>query len=74
MQKKLPTLLFLPAASEDAFGFVDPADIIRAVHMLPGFAAETTLEPLASPSVGRVRAQAQPDRPGVQIEYVSSTG
>lgn len=29
---------FPPMASDDAFGFVDPKDVLRACHMVPGFA------------------------------------
>jgi hypothetical protein len=32
------TLRFVPMAEEDAFGFVDPADVLRACHLIPSFA------------------------------------
>lgn len=34
---KLDSLSFLPVHSENAFGFVDPAHILRASHILPWF-------------------------------------
>lgn len=36
-QYSLDTVKFLPMADEDAFGFVDPADILRACHIIPSF-------------------------------------
>ena len=32
------TVKFLPMADEDAFGFVDPANVLRACHVVPSFA------------------------------------
>ena len=37
-QRALDTVKFLPMADEDAFGFVDPANVLRACHMIPSFA------------------------------------
>jgi hypothetical protein len=34
---RLDRLRFLPQASEDAFGFIDPADVLRACHVVPVF-------------------------------------
>lgn len=34
----LDTASFVPMAEEDAFGFVDPADVLRACHLPPSFA------------------------------------
>lgn len=34
----LDTVRFLPMANEDAFGFVDPSDVLRASHIIPSFA------------------------------------
>lgn len=34
---KLDSLRFMPVNSEDAFGFVDPADVLRGCHILPWF-------------------------------------
>lgn len=37
---KLDTLHFPPMASEGAFGFVDPGDVLRGSHIIPAFAAD----------------------------------
>lgn len=36
--KRLYRLKFLPPLDSDAFGFLDPDDIIRGSHLIPGFA------------------------------------
>ena len=36
--KQLPCIGFVPASDPDAFGFLDPLDVIRAVHLIPAFA------------------------------------
>ena len=37
-QHALDTVRFVPMADEDAFGFVDPADVLRGCHVIPSFA------------------------------------
>jgi hypothetical protein len=37
--RRLDMLQFLPMEDEDAFGFVDPADVLRSGHLLPRFAS-----------------------------------
>ena len=37
-QHALDTVRFIPMADEDAFGFVDPADVLRGCHVIPPFA------------------------------------
>jgi hypothetical protein len=34
---KLDSVVFLPLADEDAFGFLDPMDVLRASHIVPTF-------------------------------------
>jgi hypothetical protein len=36
--RRLDTLRFPPMENEDAFGFVDPGDVLRGCHLLPKFA------------------------------------
>lgn len=45
LAKRLPCLSFVPHTEQNAFGFLDPADVVRAVHLMPAFAHEriTTL-------------------------------
>lgn len=52
--KRLPRLSFVPHDEPDAFGFLDPADVIRAVHLLPGFRYGRTSSLLPPTSIGRV--------------------
>ncbi|KAK7452756.1 hypothetical protein VKT23_012157 [Stygiomarasmius scandens] len=49
--KQLHGLQFIPATSRTAFGFVNPVQIIRAVHILPAFAYGTTGEYLPADSI-----------------------
>jgi len=37
-QHTLNTIRFLPMADKDAFGFVDPANVLRGCHIIPSFA------------------------------------
>ena len=36
-QHALDAVKFLPMTDEDAFGFVDPANVLRACHVIPSF-------------------------------------
>jgi hypothetical protein len=36
--KKLDRIRFLPVADDDAFGFVDPSDVLRGCQIIPAFA------------------------------------
>jgi hypothetical protein len=38
------------AENSDAFGFVDPAHVVRAAHLIPAFAADKTSDLLPLPS------------------------
>ena len=37
-QRALDMVRFLPVTNEDAFSFVDPADVLRGCHIIPSFA------------------------------------
>ena len=39
---KLDCIRFPPLADEDAFGFIDPSDVLRACHIIPSFARGKT--------------------------------
>ncbi|THU90531.1 hypothetical protein K435DRAFT_864214 [Dendrothele bispora CBS 962.96] len=52
--KRYHGLQFVPADSPDAFGFINPSQIIRAIHILPAFAYGTTSDYLPADSVARV--------------------
>ncbi|KAH9932168.1 hypothetical protein B0H21DRAFT_867145 [Amylocystis lapponica] len=57
--KRLPRVGFLDNAEPGAFGFLDPEQVIRAVHLIPAFAYGRTAE-LLSPSI--VRSPADEDK------------
>jgi len=50
--RRLPKVGFLHEDDPDAFGFLDPNDVIRGVHMIPSFRQGTT-EELLGPSFVR---------------------
>lgn len=56
--KRLPQIGFLD--SDYAFGFLDPASIIRAVHLLPNFRLGRTIDFLG-PSIARKRSEKDQD-------------
>ncbi|EJD50312.1 hypothetical protein AURDEDRAFT_58653, partial [Auricularia subglabra TFB-10046 SS5] len=41
-KRRLPRVDFVPASDPDAFGFIDPATVLRAAHMLPAYAEGRT--------------------------------
>ncbi|KAJ3768540.1 hypothetical protein FB446DRAFT_602199, partial [Lentinula raphanica] len=53
--KRMPSLGFIDAQAQDpeAFGFVDPSDVLRACHIVPGFAHEKTTQFLPGSSLAR---------------------
>lgn len=50
--KRLPRIGFVPMEDGGAFGFLDPAEVIRAVHLMPAYAHGKTSE-LMGPSISR---------------------
>ncbi len=50
--RRLPRVGFVPATDPEAFGFLDPGDVLRAVHLIPAFAHGLTSEMLG-PSIAR---------------------
>jgi hypothetical protein len=51
--KRLPRVGFGHSDDSDTFGFLDPADILRACHMIPAFTLGQTDDLLPSPSLAR---------------------
>lgn len=51
-RKELNKLRFVSASEDDAFGFVDPSQVLRACHITPSFADGRTRE-LLGPSIFR---------------------
>ena len=58
---------FLPPDVPGAFGFLDPAEVIQGVHMIPAFAYETTNEL----GLGELIAHQAGDNEDWQYFYVS---
>ena len=52
-----PTISFYKGDEPDAFGFIHPDEIIRAVHLIPSFRFGHTGEYLGSPSEGRPKGE-----------------
>lgn len=64
--RRFHRLSFGDAEDSDAFGFVDPARVIRGIHIIPAFAHSTTDE-LLGKSIARVYTDA--DAVGVDWKY-----
>jgi len=50
---------FYKSHDPDAFGFIHPDEIIRAVHLIPSFRSGKTTEYLGVPSKARLEAEDQ---------------
>ncbi|TRM67223.1 hypothetical protein BD626DRAFT_627628 [Schizophyllum amplum] len=55
--KRHPRVHFMHATSSEAFGFIDPKDIVRAVHAVPAFAHGRTADYLAGPTIARPQGE-----------------
>lgn len=53
-RRRLHRLEFLPADDPQAFGFLDPDEVIRGAHIIPAFSAGTTTHLLSEKSIGRL--------------------
>jgi hypothetical protein len=51
--KRLHRIGFIDVELGGAFGFIDPAQVIRAVHLIPAFHHKRTDELLPGPSIAR---------------------
>ncbi|KAL1738198.1 hypothetical protein HDZ31DRAFT_9335, partial [Schizophyllum fasciatum] len=51
--KRQPQVHFIDAKEPEAFGFIDPKDIIRTAHIIPAFAHGRTDEYLPGKTVAR---------------------
>jgi hypothetical protein len=58
--KRLFRIGFLPADNPDAFGFLDPAQVIRGIHIIPRFAGGRT-SALLGPSIIRNPSEGDED-------------
>ncbi|KAF8143030.1 hypothetical protein K438DRAFT_1634402, partial [Mycena galopus ATCC 62051] len=53
-KKRLFRLEFVPDSDPDAFGFLNPDEVIRGAHIIPAFSTGTTEALLSSGSIGRL--------------------
>ena len=67
--KRLLRLGFVPGNDETAFGFVDPAQVIRSVHLMPAFAWGHTNKYLSGKTSVIARGVNEPDEDW-QLYYV----
>ncbi|KAH9953049.1 hypothetical protein BGW80DRAFT_1185385 [Lactifluus volemus] len=51
--RRLPRIGFVPNDDDFAFGFLSPEVVLRAVHLIPGFAHEKTQDLLPNESIAR---------------------
>lgn len=49
----IPRLGFVHESERDAFGFVNPADVVRSAHLIPAYHYGRTSTLLTSPSLAR---------------------
>jgi len=54
---RYPSVSFYECHEPDAFGFIHPDEIVRAVHLIPAFKLGRTDEYLSTPSKGRPEAE-----------------
>ncbi|KAI9059487.1 hypothetical protein FKP32DRAFT_1657872 [Trametes sanguinea] len=59
--KRLDRVGFVPESDEGAFDFVDPADVIRACHLIPAFAEGRTTSLLGPSSLARTPSENHED-------------
>jgi len=67
--KHLLCLGFVPGNDETAFGFVDPAQVIRSVHLMPAIAWGHTNKYLSGKTSVITRGVNEPDKDW-QLYYV----
>ncbi|KAJ7799440.1 hypothetical protein B0H14DRAFT_3491588 [Mycena olivaceomarginata] len=70
-KKQLFRLEFLPEADPDAFGFLNPDEVIRGTHIIPAFACGTTEDLLSSGSIGCLPRPELTDDQDWQYYYVN---
>ncbi|KAJ7462907.1 hypothetical protein FB451DRAFT_1562362 [Mycena latifolia] len=70
-KKRLYRLEFLPNSDEDAFGFLNPDEVIRGAHIIPAFAHRRTEEFLVPGSIGRLPRDGLSDSEDWRYYYVN---
>lgn len=54
---RLPKVAFVPEIDDSVFGFVDPASVVRGVHLIPAFADGRVQSTLQQKSAGCIRRE-----------------
>ena len=62
--RRLHRIGFIDAATGGAFGFIDPAQVIRSVHLVPAFHYGRIDDLLLGPSIARQYSIDDDDREG----------
>ena len=57
--KRLPQVSFIPGGGDSSFAFIDPQDIVRAVHLIPVFGKGLTAHLLAGESIALAHQDAE---------------
>lgn len=70
-RKRLFRVEFLPDSDPDAFGFLNPDEIIRGSHIMPAFASGRTEDFLSSGSLGRLPRDGLTDSQDWRYYYVN---
>nr|GAT54741.1 predicted protein [Mycena chlorophos] len=59
--KRFPRVRYMPHTSADAFGFLDPQDVVRGAHLIPAFQHGRTDEYLPFKSIARRKSAGDED-------------
>ncbi|KAJ7687114.1 hypothetical protein B0H17DRAFT_1203783 [Mycena rosella] len=70
-RKRLFRVEFIPDTDPNAFGFLNPDEVIRGAHIVPAFASGRTEDLLASGSVGRLPRDGLTDDEDWRFYYVN---
>ncbi|KIJ07244.1 hypothetical protein PAXINDRAFT_31848, partial [Paxillus involutus ATCC 200175] len=62
---------FVPEDDELSFGFVDPSDVVRGIHLIPAFAYGRTPALLSGPLVARATSGEQGKHDDWRLYYVN---
>ncbi|KAJ7247385.1 hypothetical protein B0H12DRAFT_1211224 [Mycena haematopus] len=70
-RKRYHRIEFVPQSDPDAFGFLNPDEVIRGAHLIPAFASGRTTELLSSQSIGHLPRDGLKDDEDWRYYYVN---
>ncbi|KAF7349533.1 hypothetical protein MSAN_01743700 [Mycena sanguinolenta] len=70
-RKRYHRVEFVPQSDPDAFGFLNPDEVIRGAHLIPAFASGRTKELLSPDSIGRLPRDGLEDDEDWRYYYVN---